>query len=92
MDKYRWSDEKDLLLRQTRGIGFADVLAAIEAGSLLADLEHPNQDRYPGQRVLLVPLGDYTYAVPYVRDDEGLFLKTIFPSRKAHRDFKRMQS
>ncbi|MFI0403949.1 MAG: hypothetical protein ACH34U_13680 [Cyanobium sp.] len=35
------------------------MVAAIEAGDLLDVLEHPNPDRYPGQRVLVVQIGEY---------------------------------
>ncbi len=43
------------------------------------------QQRYPGQRVLVVQLEGYVHLVPYVETAEHLFLKTIIPSRKAHR-------
>ena len=60
---------------------------AIEAGELLDVLEHPNQQRYPGQRVLVVRLEGYVHLVPSVETAEHLFLKTIIPSRKAHRSY-----
>ena len=60
---------------------------AIEAGELLDVLEHPNQRRYPGQRVLVVRLQGDVHLVPKVEDAEHLFLKTIIPSRKAHRQY-----
>ena len=68
-------------------------MAAIEAGDLLDVLEHPNPDRYPGQRVLVVQIGEYVVLVPFVVDGEGaLFLKTVIPSRKATRTYLRGQS
>jgi len=33
-----------------------------------------------------IPIGDYIYLVPFVEDDETIFLKTAFPSRKAARE------
>lgn len=78
-----WNREKDERLRQERGIGFADVEAAVDAEGLIADLPHPNPTKYPSQRIMIVEIAGETYVVPYVANDEGLFLKTAFPSRKA---------
>jgi hypothetical protein len=39
------------------GIGFEDVVIHIERGDLLDILEHPNPDRYAGQRILVVQRG-----------------------------------
>jgi hypothetical protein len=50
-------------------------------------LSHPNPTRYPHQRVLVVAADDYARLVPFVEEDDYLFLKTIIPSRKATRDY-----
>jgi hypothetical protein len=34
-----------------------------------------------------VAADDYAYLVPFVEEDDYLFLKTIIPSRKATRDY-----
>ncbi|MEL6921532.1 MAG: hypothetical protein AAFO77_11030 [Pseudomonadota bacterium] len=53
-------------------------------GGVLDDFAHPNSDKYPNQRVLVVALNGYPHLVPYVfEDDGGVFWKTIIPSRKA---------
>lgn len=88
MKKISWSVEKNRLLRADpdRNICFEDVVVAIEAGGLLDDIEHPNREKYPHQRMLVVQLGTYVYGVPYVEDEQhGLFLKTAFPSRTLKR-------
>ena len=84
MKTITWSPEKNRELKSdaTRRICFEDVVAAIEAGGLLDDIEHPNRDKYPDQRVLVVLVNAYVYAVPYVPTPEGIFLKTAFPSRR----------
>ena len=56
-------------------------MAAIEAGELLDVLAHPNPERYPGQRILVVRLDDYAHLVPFVETADGLLLKAIIPSR-----------
>ena len=55
----------------------------IERGNLLDVLEHPNQERYGGQRIFVVVREDYVYLVPFVEDEKLIVLKTIIPSRKA---------
>ena len=57
------------------------------AGGLLDELEHPNRQKYPDQRILLVALERYVYLVPYVEEADYFFLKTVIPSRKATRDY-----
>ena len=48
---FDWDDAKNAKLRAERGIGFEDVVFHIERGDLLDILEHPNPDRYGGQRI-----------------------------------------
>ena len=84
MRTINWSLEKNRALKSNpdRNICFEDIVSAIESGGLLDDLEHPNQDKYPGQGMLVVLVSAYVYSVPYVRTPEGIFLKTAFPDRR----------
>ncbi len=66
-----------------RGVSFEAVVVAIESGDLPDIVEHPNQARYQGQRILVVLISGYAHLVPCVEADDHLFLKTIIPSRKA---------
>jgi len=50
-------------------------------------LEHPNPDRYAGQRICVVRREDYVYLVPFVEDEHMVLLKTISPSRKATKQY-----
>jgi len=52
-------------------------------------VDHPNQDKYPGQKIATVKIGDYAYLVPYEQEGEEIFLKTIIPSRKATNKYVR---
>jgi uncharacterized DUF497 family protein len=87
MGPFVWSHAKNALLMAERGLCFEAIVAAVEADGLLDVLEHPNPNRYPGQRILVVCLNAYAYLVPYVETDSGFFLKTIIPSRKATRQY-----
>lgn len=85
----RYSLEKNELLKEQRNIGFEDVLLAIENGGLLDDVEHPKKEKYPNQNIfiILVEIKEYVYLVPYVEDDESIFLKTIIPSRQMNKKY-----
>ena len=80
-------DAKNAKLRAGRGIGFEDMVFHIERGDMLEILQHPNPDRYAGQRIFVVRREDYVYLVPFVEDEETVFLKTIIPSRKATKQY-----
>ena len=83
MKYYTWNPEKNNLLKKERGISFEDVVFHIGAGDVVDIFEHPNQERYPGQRIMVVIVEGYAYLVPFVESKEEVFLKTIIPSRKA---------
>jgi uncharacterized DUF497 family protein len=87
MKPFRWSPEKNELLKTERGISFEEITVAVEAGMLLEVVPHPNAAKYPRQKVMVVGVAGYGYLVPYVEEDDHFFLKTIIPSRKATRDF-----
>ncbi|MCI4427637.1 MAG: BrnT family toxin [Burkholderiales bacterium] len=87
MKPFRWSAEKNDALRADRGVSFESIVVAIEAEGLLDVLAHPNQAKYPRQRVLVVAYDSYAYLVPFVEEEDYFFLKTIIPSRKATRDY-----
>ena len=87
MKPFRWSPEKNDALKADRGISFEHIAVAIESGGLLDILAHPNQAKYPRQRVLVVACDNYAYLVPFVEEVGYYFLKTVIPSRKATRDY-----
>jgi uncharacterized DUF497 family protein len=84
---FTWSNAKNEKLKAERGISFEDVVFHIEKGDLIAVLEHPNQERCGGQRVLVVPVEEYIYLIPSVDKGETTVLKTIIPGRKATRKY-----
>ena len=87
MKYYDWDEEKNELLKQIRGVSFEQVVLAIEIGDLVDRLKHPNPARYPNQKVFLVKIEDYIYSVPYVEENDKIFLKTIIPNRKATKKY-----
>ncbi len=87
MKNYAWSLEKNDLLKQERDISFEEVVLNIQLGNEVDLFEHPNQERYPGQKISVVLIEGYAYLVPFVESEEEIFLKTIIPSRKATKQY-----
>ena len=83
MKYFAWNAEKNEQLKAERGISFEEVVFHIENGDLLDQVDHPNLEKYPGQRMFIVRIGDYAFLVPFVQTGEEVFLKTIIPNRKA---------
>ena len=83
MKKISFSSTKAEELRnnQTRNrVSFEDCILAVQEGRLLDDIPNPSS-AFPHQRIFIFEFGGYAYAAPYVQDDDGIFLKTIYPSR-----------
>jgi uncharacterized DUF497 family protein len=80
---FSWDFAKNEKLKAGRGISFEEVVFHIERGDVLDILEHPNQQRYVGQRVFVVNVDGYAYLVPFEESETEVSLKTIIPSRKA---------
>ena len=61
---FRFSDEKNRRLSETRRVTFEDVIEAIAEHGVLAEYGHPNQEKYPGQRIMVVRINDYPTVCP----------------------------
>jgi uncharacterized DUF497 family protein len=80
--KIEWSNEKNELIKKTRNVCFEDVYNAILNDKILDIIPHPNQNKYPNQKIIILKINNYVYYVPYVINKDKMFLKTIIPSRK----------
>ena len=63
---FYWNEEKNILLKQERGVSFERIVVAIEEGHLLDVLEHPNNEKYRNQIILVVEIEDYAFCIPCV--------------------------
>lgn len=88
MKSITWDHNKNELLKAQRCVSFEDVVFHILAGDIFETIDHPNQQRYPGQQIHVIAIEDYVYLVPFVESEEEVFLKTIIPSRKATKKYK----
>lgn len=87
MKPFDWSEAKNAKLKTERSVSFEDIMAAIDANRILETIEHPNKLRHGHQKIYVIRIDEYVYLVPFVEDDEKIFLKTIIPSRRATRKY-----
>ncbi len=78
--KIEFSEEKNILLKEIRGVDFDQAIEAITKRKILDNVENKN---YPDQKILVVKIKNYVYAVPYIinKKKKTIFLKTVYPSR-----------
>jgi hypothetical protein len=78
----RWSPENDRVLRSTRGVSFQQIADAIISGEYLYTLENPSRH---GPDIFVLRVRGYPWVAPFVlENDDTIFLKTAYPSRKFH--------
>jgi len=87
--KYEWNPLKNEQLKKERGVSFEQIIFHILQGDVWKVGDHPDQDKYHGQKIYFVSMKDYIYLVPYVQRENEIFLIMIIPSRKATRDYKK---
>ncbi|MDP3955852.1 MAG: BrnT family toxin [bacterium] len=76
-----WDPEKNALLKKERSICFEDVVVAFSENRVITFIKHPGETRQH-QYIVVVEINKYAYMVPFVEDEDKLFLETIIPSRK----------
>ncbi|HAO22593.1 MAG TPA: toxin [Desulfobacteraceae bacterium] len=79
---FRWNPEKNKKLKPERDISFEEIVFCIENSALVDIIDHPNQQKYNGQKMYLVNVNEYVHVIPFVESDDEIFLKTIYPSRE----------
>ncbi len=75
MKHLKWDLSKNEQLKQERGVSFEELLQS----KLIAVKRHPKRQY---QNIFLFEHKGYVWIVPYVEQDDTLFLKTLYPSRK----------
>ncbi len=78
---FRWNEKKNILLKNERNICFEDVITSLRSDKLLDIVKNPSANR-EGQYCFIIDIAHYAYVVPFVKDGDSFFLKTIYPSRK----------
>ena len=83
-----WDEGKNRRLVEERNISFEEVALRLSEGDFIDIRTHPNQERYPGQYLLLFWKDEQVYCAPFVWSQDGIFLKTCYPSRRLTRMLK----
>jgi uncharacterized DUF497 family protein len=87
MKIFKWNAEKNEILLRERGITFEEIVQRIESGTNVIETDHPNPNKYPNQKILIIDVDGYAYLVPCIIKQNEYFLKTIIPSRKATKKY-----
>jgi hypothetical protein len=82
--------EKNQTLIKERGVSFEEFSSLIRDRKFVDIIQNPARTN---QKIFIIPHNGYTYVVPYVMDeDDNIVLKTIFPSRKYHRQYSKNET
>ncbi len=84
---YRWNEDKNSILKSTRGFSFNDAVKVMSKEGVLDNYKHPNAEKYPNQYIYVIALGGYMHYIPYVIDGDDIFLKNIIPSRQLQKKY-----
>jgi uncharacterized DUF497 family protein len=84
MKYFNWNPEKNKKLIKERGVSFEICLVKIEQKDVLDILDNIN---YPNRKIFVLEIERYVYLVPFVGNEEEVFLKTIIPSRKLTKQY-----
>ena len=87
--KFEWDSSKNELLKKERGISFEQIIFHLSQGDIWKVADHPDQIRYPGQKIYFILVDGYIYLVPHIKEKDQVYLKTIIPSRKATKDYQK---
>lgn len=82
MKDIRWSQLKSERLKRTRGVSFEEIINT----ELIAVKRNPAKEN---QNIMLFKHKGYIWIVPYVEEKEYIFLKTLYPSRKYTKLYKK---
>ncbi|UCD55914.1 MAG: toxin [Candidatus Omnitrophota bacterium] len=81
MKQLTWNLLKSARLRKVRGVSFEEIINS----KLIAVKKHPSRE---GQNIMLFEHKRYIWVVPYVEDEDTIFLKTLYPNRKYTKLYK----
>ncbi|MBI1952922.1 MAG: toxin [Candidatus Omnitrophica bacterium] len=82
MKEIRWNLLKSERIKRARGASFEEILQA----PLIAVKKHPKKEH---QNIMLFERKGYVWVVPYVENDDEIFLKTLYPSRRYTKMYRR---
>ena len=79
MKYFNWDLQNNETLKKERGLSFEEIAYLIESGQIIGI--EGNHSR-PNQKIYILAIDNYAVTIPYAENDNEIFLKTAFPSRK----------
>lgn len=80
MKKIEFSKEKNKWLKEERGYCFDDIEDDIINENF--EIKENQSSNHEGQKVFVVIKNNYPICIPFIEDEEKIFLKTMYKSRK----------
>jgi len=80
--EFVFDEEKNKKLFKQRGVTFEQAIEIIANDGILLDFKHPQTEKYPNQRIMVISIENYPYCIPYIMSDTEIVLKTIYPDRR----------
>lgn len=82
METIKWNPLKSERLKRTRGVSFEEILLSKFIGM-------KDHHAHVHQKIMLFEYKGYVWLVPFVETNGVIFLKTLYPSRKYTKLYKR---
>jgi len=86
MKRFDWDIDTNKKLIKERNISFEEIVIFIGQGKVLDIVDNPST-KYRHQKMFVLDIEGYVYVVPFIETEEAYVLKTIFPSRKATKEY-----
>lgn len=83
--RVEWNIDKAKQLKKELCIDIKLISVMIEDGKFLDIREVPSR---PNQKMFILDYGDYIICVPFVEDDQKIFIKTAYRNRKTNKLYK----
>ncbi len=82
MKQVRWNFEKATQLKLERNLEFEKIAVLIEENQYIGVFDVPSR---LGQKMFILDYDEYIVCVPFVENEEEIFLKTAYRNRKLNR-------
>ncbi len=89
---FYFSEEKNQWLKKNREISFEEVIFFIENGEVADIIANPNSKKYKDQLAYVIEINDYYHVVPFIEQDDGIFLKTIMKNRDVDKKYRELEN
>ena len=82
---FDWDNEKNKKSIRERNISFEAIVSLIESGNIIATVT--GKGKYARQKQFIIEMSKCIYILPFVEDEQKVFLKTIIRSRRLTKKF-----